>query len=337
MANGDLIKLGTFYLGGVKKARPWYPWSYDDQPPGTWRKGDIHKYTTGESIEIRNTDTNDDYKIHWREVTIDGRKLLICDRVLLAYVSWDELNAQGLIFGKSVTIDGFKFKMRVLTGGTNFRITNDNYSGGTPTSNEWDQIIANESNFSGLPKPSASDLDTTRDATDLNSQHNAFWNWYSIYSRCQETHARVGGQANRTIRGFHSAKYYAANAADSKTAFSGWRPVLEKEPPTLTLTTTDHQTLSEGKVLSITGSASGVDNGDVLTVKYKINSGTVRNIASGVVNGTPLSFAKNLTFRNKRLHDGTTEVTVDLAENVDHTLTVWAEDDKGGKSAEVTR
>ncbi|MCI1694162.1 S24/S26 family peptidase [Aneurinibacillus aneurinilyticus] len=107
--------------------------------------------------------------------------------------------------------------------------------------------------------------------------------------------------------------------------------------PTLTLSTQNNHALFEGSVLSITGSASDADNGDVLTVKYKINSGTVRNIASGVATGTPLSFAKNLTFSNKRLRDGSTEITGDLAENVDHTLTVWAEDDKGGKSAEVTR
>ncbi|MEZ2659269.1 S26 family signal peptidase [Aneurinibacillus aneurinilyticus] len=107
--------------------------------------------------------------------------------------------------------------------------------------------------------------------------------------------------------------------------------------PALTLSTQNNLNLTEGSILPITGSASDADNGDVLTVKYKINSGTIRNITSGVVNGTPLSFAKSLTFSNKRLRDGTTEVTVDLAENVDHTLTVWAEDDKGGKSAEVTR
>ncbi|MED4731652.1 S26 family signal peptidase [Aneurinibacillus migulanus] len=109
------------------------------------------------------------------------------------------------------------------------------------------------------------------------------------------------------------------------------------EKPILTLSTQNNHALSEGSVLPITGSASDADKGDVVTVKYKINSGTVRNIASGVANGTPLSFAKNLTFSNKRLRDGFTEITGDLAENVDHTLTVWAEDDKGEKSAEVTR
>lgn len=107
--------------------------------------------------------------------------------------------------------------------------------------------------------------------------------------------------------------------------------------PTLTLSNQNNHVLSEGSILSITGSASDTDNGDVVTVKYKINNGTVRNIASGVATGTPLSFAQNLTFSNKRLRDGSTEITGDLAENVDHILTVWAEDDKGGKSTEVTR
>lgn len=111
----------------------------------------------------------------------------------------------------------------------------------------------------------------------------------------------------------------------------------KNQNPTLTLSSQNNIALTEGSILPITGSASDADNGDVVTVKYKINSGTVRNIASGVATGTPLSFAKNLTFSNKRLRDGSTEITGDLAENVDHTLTIWAEDDKGGKSTDVTR
>jgi hypothetical protein len=112
------------------------------------------------------------------------------------------------------------------------------------------------------------------------------------------------------------------------------------EAPTLTLTSpTDNQTLNEGNVFSIQGSAGDTDNGNVVTVKFKINGGTARAIASGVSDGSsPISFVKNLTYSNKRLWDGNTDVAgVDLAEGVDHTLTVWAEDDQGGKSAEITR
>ncbi|MFP3422332.1 hypothetical protein R0K19_23465, partial [Bacillus sp. SIMBA_161] len=62
-------------------------------------------------------------------------------------------------------------------------------------------------------------------------------------------------------------------------------------------------------------------------------------LQSGVSNGsTPISFDRTLSYRTKRIYDGAADVTgADLAENTDHTLTVWAEDDQGGKSAELTR
>ncbi|MED1642173.1 hypothetical protein P4U99_02940 [Brevibacillus agri] len=95
----------------------------------------------------------------------------------------------------------------------------------------------------------------------------------------------------------------------------------------------------EGNAYQIVGSASDADAGDVVTVKYKINTSAARAIASGVSDGsTPISFARTLTYSGKRMYDGAVDVAgADLAENVDHVLTVWAEDDKGGKSAEVTR
>ncbi|MFM1655523.1 Ig-like domain-containing protein [Brevibacillus sp. B_LB10_24] len=122
----------------------------------------------------------------------------------------------------------------------------------------------------------------------------------------------------------------------------GWRPVLEvlNSAPSVTLTSpANNQTLAEGNTLPVAGTAAESDAGNVVTVKYKINNGTARAIASGVSDGSsPLSFARNLTYSNKRIWDGSTDVAgVDLAEGVDHTLTVWAEDDQGGKSDEITR
>ncbi|WP_309479194.1 DNRLRE domain-containing protein [Brevibacillus agri] len=141
----------------------------------------------------------------------------------------------------------------------------------------------------------------------------------------------------------------SVQSSDTSTNYStkgdGFSTLIALEPvtnniPTLTLTSpSDNQTLAEGSTFPIAGEASDADNGNVVTVKYKINNGTARAIASGVSDGSsPLSFAKTLTYSNKRLWDGAVDVTgADLAENVDHVLTVWAEDDKGGKSAEVTR
>ena len=110
--------------------------------------------------------------------------------------------------------------------------------------------------------------------------------------------------------------------------------------PTLTLTNpANNQTLSEGNSYQVDGSATDTDNGNVITIKYKINNGTTRALNSGVSNGnTPISFAKTLTFHDKRLWDGTTDITgADLAEGTNHTLTVWVEDDQGGVSSQVTR
>lgn len=110
-------------------------------------------------------------------------------------------------------------------------------------------------------------------------------------------------------------------------------PILNITPPP------NNQTLSQGTPFQLIGSASDTDNGNVLTVKYKINSGPIKALQSGISNGsTPLSFDRTLTYRNKRMYDWETDVTgADLAENADHVLTVWAEDDQGGKSAEITR
>ncbi|MGG0793616.1 hypothetical protein ABE137_06370 [Brevibacillus laterosporus] len=90
--------------------------------------------------------------------------------------------------------------------------------------------------------------------------------------------------------------------------------------------------------MSIQRTASDIDKENVVTVKYQVNKGTARALQSGVSNGsTPISFAKTLTFKSKRLYDGATDIVgSDLAENTGYTLTVWAEDDQGGKSTEIT-
>ncbi|WP_232695468.1 Ig-like domain-containing protein [Brevibacillus daliensis] len=115
---------------------------------------------------------------------------------------------------------------------------------------------------------------------------------------------------------------------------------IDNANPTVSLTNPiDNQILTEGNELRIEGSASDSDNSNVITTKYKINNGTTRALASGISDGTsPLSFAKTFTYKNKRLHDGSVDITgTDLPENTDHTITIWAEDDQGGKSPETIR
>ena len=129
----------------------------------------------------------------------------------------------------------------------------------------------------------------------------------------------------------------------TKTAY--WRSVvvalepLSNNIPTLTLTSpADNQTLVEGNTYVIAGSATEADSGNVVTVKYKIDDGSTYNITASVSDGTtPINFSKTLTYLNNRLYDGQNPVTPILDDNVTHKLTVWAEDDQGGKSPESTR
>ncbi|MBE2918580.1 fibronectin type III domain-containing protein [Anoxybacillus flavithermus] len=222
MANGDVIKLGTLYMGDTRIPRPTKPWRNDSKPYTGAGVGNIQDYSVGATLEIRNTETN--YEMQWIEVNDGGKKYLICDRVMLVNISWDDLNAQGLIFGKNVTIDGQQYKLRVLTGGSNYRSING-YSGGTPTTNEWDRWIVNEAGLSDLPTPTASDLDTIRNSDDLNSPHNQKWNWYYVFSWVQDTYTK--NSDSRAFRGYSSARAWSWSYKGSYSAHLGWRPVLE--------------------------------------------------------------------------------------------------------------
>ncbi|WJY27491.1 DUF6273 domain-containing protein [Sporosarcina trichiuri] len=109
-------------------------------------------------------------------------------------------------------------------------------------------------------------------------------------------------------------------------------------PPTVTLDEPDGRTLYEGDTVNLTGQAVDTDAGDVVSVKYSVDNGTERTLAAGVSDGsTPVPYSKTLKFSNSKLLDGATAVTDALAEGVAHTLRVWAEDDKGGKSTVLTR
>lgn len=108
--------------------------------------------------------------------------------------------------------------------------------------------------------------------------------------------------------------------------------------PTLSLITANNLVLTEENTLPITGSATDLDSGNVVTVKYKINNGSERNLDSRVSDGSsPIPFSKTLAYRGGRLYDGTTDVSGLLAEGTTHTLSVWATDDKGGSSPIATR
>ena len=216
-------------------------------------------------------------QLQWHKIQDGDKTLLICDRVILVNCSWNDLNGQGYIAGKEVTIDGAKYKCRVLTGGSNYRNSSDAYAGGTPTNNEWDRFITREEVITGLPAPVSSDLDSTQNATDLNSTHNQFWNWYYVYSWCQETYS--GNSSYRAFRGYFSARFWDYSRATRQRARVGFRPVLEVLNTDPLISDSDRDLGDKNSNFTITYTVDDSDSGDVLTATESIDGQTTKSFA----------------------------------------------------------
>jgi hypothetical protein len=233
--------------------------------------GSMANYTFGD------TPAAEANQLQWHKIQDGDKTLLICDRVILVNCSWNDLNSQGYITGKEVTIDGAKYKCRVLTGGTGPRSSNDYYSGGTPTNNEWDRFITREEVITGLPAPVSSDLDSTQNATDLNSTHNQFWNWYYVYSWCQETYS--GNSSYRANRGYDSARFWGYYYATFRSASLGFRPVLEVLNTDPLISDSDRDLGDKNSNFTITYTVDDSDSGDVLTATESIDGQTTKSFA----------------------------------------------------------
>ena len=222
------------------------------------------------------TPSADANKLQWVKIKDGDKTLLICDRVILVSVSWDDLNGQGYVTGKTITIDGTKYKCRLLAGGSNRR-NNDWYAGGTPTNNEWDRFITREEVITGLPAPVSSDLDTNLNTTDHNSAHNQLWHWVGVYSWCQETWAE--NASCRADRGYDSARRWGCNFATYHYASVGFRPVLEVLNTDPLISDSDRDLGDKNSNFTITYTVDDSDSGDVLTATESIDGQTTKSFA----------------------------------------------------------
>jgi len=134
---------------------------------------------------------------------------------------------------------------------------------------------------------------------------------------------------------------YRVRAYDGN-AFSAYRnstiyEVTSNKVPTITLNTTDNRTLFENDSLSIDGTTTDTDTGNVITVRYSLNGVTDKAIATAISAGVAIPFSKVLQVKNSKLMDGETVLLDNLIEGQANTLRVWATDDKGGVSTEQVR
>lgn len=223
MANGDIHKLGTLYVANTKRARPTRPWySTNGSAPST---GNLLDYanSSSNSVEIKDTDSNEAYQLQWIEVNDGSDKILICDRNLLMNIAWNRLNVLGFCGakgkGKTITIDGKQYELFMLSGGKSSLTQTE-----TEASNEWDKYIGNLGEYSGLQTPQAQDLQNSASAANFSTAHNKSWNWAGCYSWCRDT--KDGDSSKRTCRGNSGARNWGCLDSSEYNNNVAWRPIL---------------------------------------------------------------------------------------------------------------
>ena len=127
-----------------------------------------------------------------------AHSLFIADFAVTHEVSWDNLNAKGLIFGKNYTAGGVSYTLRVPSVGSDSAGSGDSQHG-TPQSNEWDRIL------------------------DKNDGY--IKNWSRMHSWGQDISR--SSWTSRAVRGYSSARFWGYNRATRSSPYVGFRPVLE--------------------------------------------------------------------------------------------------------------
>lgn len=179
----NIRKFGTLMLHGAPMPVPQKP----------FYRGDVIGFN-GTDFEIG--DTVEGKELTWLKVG----DLWVCDRNILMGVSWDTLNAKGYVFGKEITIDGHRFKVRCLTGSDG---SEDSYGAGCD--NEWDKLM------------------------DEYSEDNNLLHYDDMYTICQETDCDYS--VCRSVRGDSSARNYSDFSATYANTYIAFRPALEDLNP----------------------------------------------------------------------------------------------------------
>lgn len=173
---------------------------------GTQTDGTLHyvPFTYVGTVDAYSLDSAAD-----TDTTSYEHSLFIVNYNVTHFVSWDALDKQGLIFGKTYSSGSIDYTMRAPSAGTAY---NGHYGeSGIPANNEWDTILKksgqdSEDNTTGYIK-----------------------NWWPMASWGQDTWSN--DTWSRTLRGYTSAHFCYGHPATGSIEDLGFRPVLEVMNP----------------------------------------------------------------------------------------------------------
>ena len=169
---------------------------------GTQTDGTLHyvPFTYVGTVDAYSLDSAAD-----TDTTSYEHSLFIANYNVTHFVSWDALDKQGLIFGKTYSSGSIDYTMRTPSAGTAY---NGHYGeSGIPANNEWDTIL----------KKSGQD---SKDNTT-----GYIKNWWPMASWGQDTWSN--DMWSRTLRGYTSAHFCYGHPATGSIEDLGFRPVLE--------------------------------------------------------------------------------------------------------------
>lgn len=118
----------------------------------------------------------------------------IADRCVCFNVSWRDLDNQGFIFGRPVTINGSVYLCRSIKEGR-----------GSRTDDEWSSLL------------------------DAFGEENRHWHWKNCFFWGQDTY--TGDELTHIVLGYTSARFRGGFPVEERDEKIGFRPILEPLPP----------------------------------------------------------------------------------------------------------
>ena len=211
-SDGNLYAPGKSVPANVTKLTALFHEQFDLAPGGTY-----YFDLSDENIPGTANDSLPDSTLHYVPFTYAGavdayslknevdtdttsykHSLFVADYAVTHTVSWNDLNTEGLIFGKNYAAGGVGYTLRAPSAGNHVEGTSPNrYI--APINNEWDTILQKSSGY----------ID----------------NWRGVYSVCQDLF--VSG-SSAVYRGYNSIRHWVfTNRISNPNRTEGFRPVLE--------------------------------------------------------------------------------------------------------------
>lgn len=167
----------------------------------------------------------------WLKCMLDNRTLYVAKKPARNTISWNDINNRNLVYGtRTVTIDGFNFKVRLIKGASSDPTdTPLGYDVAGSYGSEWNRLM--------YPLHSGVHTNVSNPATHSDPNADPFGAWASYsdldlgvgdntpYTICQEVH--TGRISGRVARGLSGVTRLLNDSSTGSQYLVAWRPVLE--------------------------------------------------------------------------------------------------------------